>query len=283
MPDLEDYASFLGHDIMGGEPGGFHHYIVWNEVANSIWTDLSPSISTTTAITPADQQTWINKYAAMIKAFSDNVPAGSFVYASTDRWWGVPPVLTTWNIGRVHIGSQNLIIGLWNTLGTDTDWSLALHPYASIYGQEFNFENGIVDAYNPATVIDVANFQLQQLTRVNPTASKDPSVTPQLVIALTEQGFPSSDPKNTPDMQALKICQFHDVVSKVPGLYYVAHNDFQKSGSDPYGLVSTDAGDALTNAATSVTYQAYKATNPANWKKDASNYCCTTNSTLGCP
>ena len=283
MPDFQDFAVFLGNDLMNGEAGRFKHFVVWNENANSVWFDLSPTISTISPITPADQQLWINKYAAMISAFSDSVPSDSYVYASIDRWFGVPPVLTTWNIGRVHIGSENLITGLWDVLGTKTDWSLALHPYGSLYAQEFNFENQIVSAYDAATISDVAAFQRQQLQRIDPSALTDPNDTPQLVIALTEQGFPSSDPENSPDGQALKICQFHDIVIDVPGLYYVAHNDFQNSGSDQYGLVPADIDPTLTNSDSAVTYKAYMATNPVTWKKDPTNYCCSVNSSLGCP
>lgn len=283
MLDFADYATFLGYDLMAGMPGGFLHYIVFNEAASSEWTDLSPVIDVTKPLTPNDQQIWINKYAAMMQAVSNNVPQPALIYASTDRWFGVPPTLTQWNTGRVHLGTQNLLIGLWNTLGVATNWSVAVHAYGNVYAREFNFENGIVNAYGPSTIGDVAAFQLQQLKRVSPGSSTDYTKTPQLILASTEQGWPSSNAEYTPPVQAEIICQTFQLLSDVPSLIYIANNDFQNDGSDPYGLVPNSVDATLDNAATSLAYQAYVATNPTNWNKNAQNYCCKMNSTLGCP
>lgn len=283
MPDFADYATFLGHDLMAGLTGRFSHYIVWNECASSEWTDLSPVIDVTKPLTANDKQVWINKYADMIRAVSDNVPQPALIYASTDRWFSEPPTLTDWNLGRAHLGTKNLLVGLWNTLGVKTSWSLATHIYGNVYAQEFSFENGVAQSYGPSTIGDVAAFQLQQLQRVSPGSSTDYKETAQLILAATEQGWPSSSAEYTPPEQAKILCETFQLWSDVPSLIYIANNNFQNDGSDPFGLVSNSVDATLDNGATSEAYQAYTAMNPSNWNKNAQNYCCKINSTLGCP
>lgn len=38
-----------------------------------------------------------------------------------------PPFFATFQ--HCHLGSKNLVLGLWQRLGTSMDWSLAIHPY----------------------------------------------------------------------------------------------------------------------------------------------------------
>ena len=59
----------------------------------------------------------------------------------------VPPVLTSWAIGRNHIGTENLLLGLWQELGVSVPWALAVHCYGDVDAMELHGENGIVDAY----------------------------------------------------------------------------------------------------------------------------------------
>ncbi len=106
------------------------------------------------------------------------------------RWWGVPPVLTEWNIGRCHMGTENLLLGVWQTLGVSIDWSLVLHVYGGVNDQEFNGENGIVDAYGFATLTDVAAWQNQQLAAAiaaTPSTTYTVDTAPQRFLAASEQ------------------------------------------------------------------------------------------------
>ena len=102
----------------------------------------------------------------------------------------MPPVLTEWNIGRCHMGTENLLLGVWQTLGVSIDWSLVLHVYGGVNDLEFNGENGIVDAYGFATLTDVAAWQNQQLAAAiaaNPSTTYTVDTAPQRFLAATEQ------------------------------------------------------------------------------------------------
>ena len=102
----------------------------------------------------------------------------------------MPPVLTQWNIGRCHMGTENLLLGVWQTLGVSIDWSLVVHVYGGVNDLEFNGENGIVDAYGFATLTDVAAWQSQQLAAAiaaNPSTTYTVDTAPQRFMAATEQ------------------------------------------------------------------------------------------------
>ena len=282
MPDYRDFALYMVTEIPEAGSNEFTHFIVSNEVANSIWHDMSPEIDVTQPLTSSDQQKWIDKYVSMMRAFIDVVGSKSLVYTSIDRWFGVPPVLTDWHIGRVHMGSKNLLIGLWNALGTSYPWAIASHVYGDVDAHEFNGENGIVEALTFATVNDLAAFQRQQLQRVSPSLSDDPAVTPQMVIAATEQGVQNTVTGESD--RAKYICQAYAQTKASPNLFWVAFNDFQTDGSDTWGLVSNDVDDILSSDSTSkdLAYAAYRATNDLAWGIDSQNYCCVTFQ-LGCP
>lgn len=109
VDDYQDYIQYLGDRVNSGE-GRFSSYIVWNECANSFWTDFSPRLDVTQVVTPEGQSMWVKLYADLIRRTVAAAEQPALVYASTDRWWGVPPVLTSWGIGRNHIGSQNLLL-----------------------------------------------------------------------------------------------------------------------------------------------------------------------------
>jgi len=108
MQDYQDYIQYIG-DRVNSANGRFSHYIVWNECANSFWFDVSPRVDVTRVATPEDQAMWVMIYADLIRMTVAAAHQPALVYASTDRWWGVPPVLTSWGIGRSHIGTLNLL------------------------------------------------------------------------------------------------------------------------------------------------------------------------------
>ncbi len=282
IPDYRDFAVYMVTDLPEDDSNKFTHFIVSNEVANSIWHDMSPDIDVTKPLTPTDQQKWIDKYVLMMKAFIDVVGPEALTYVSIDRWFSVPPVLTDWKIGRVHMGGRNLLIGLWNALGTSSPFSIATHPYGEPDKREFDGENGSVEALTFATINDLADFQRQQLQRVSPGTSDDPADTPQMIIAATEQGVQNTV-TSEPD-RAKYICQAYTQAKASPNLFWVAFNDFQTQGSNTWGLVSNDVDDILSSDSTSkdLAYQAFKATNDKNWGVNAANFCCSTFK-LGCP
>ena len=284
MPDFQDFMAYLGDRVNSGA-ARFGHYIIWNECANAYWTDMSPRIDVTQVVTPEGQQIWVNTYANMIKLAQAVVQQPALVYVSTDRWWGVPPVLTSWNVGRAHMGTQNLLLGLWNTLGLETEWSLVLHVYGTIDSNEMNMENGIVNAYGWPTVYIVAAWQQQQLESAianTPGTSYTVDNAPQRILAATEQGWQAS--QNDDPTRAKWMCQAFNYAQGVPNLAWLSWFDFQlpNNAPDDWSMILGGIDADLDNAANSVTYQAMAASNPAKWGVDGSNYCCASVG-VGCP
>ncbi|KAL3132339.1 hypothetical protein ABBQ32_008917 [Trebouxia sp. C0010 RCD-2024] len=284
MPDFQDFMAYLGDKTNQGT-ARWDHYIVWNECANAFWTDMSPRIDVTKVVTPEGQKIWVDVYANMIKLAQAVVQQPALVYVSTDRWWGVPPVLTKWKIGRAHMGTQNLLLGLWDALGLETEWSLVVHVYGGIDSNEMNGENGIVNAYGWPTLYIVAAWQQQQLEAAiaaTPGTSYTVDNAPQRIVAATEQGWEASQ---TDDATRAKwMCQAFDYGQKVPNLAWMSWFDFQLPTQVPDDWSTIRGGiDAdLDNAMSSVTYRAIAASNPSKWGKDSSNYCCAS-AGVGCP
>lgn len=283
MPDFQDYIAYLG-DQVNTATGRFSHYIIWNECANSYWTDISPRIDVTQTVTAAGQQIWVDTYANMIKLTQAAVQQPALVYVSTDRWWGVPPVLTSWNIGRAHMGTENLLLGLWQALGIETEWSLVVHVYGDIDSKEMNGENGIVDAYGWPTINVVADWQMTQLQSAiaaNPGTQYTVNNAPQRILAASEQGWQAS--LNDDWTRAKWLCQGFAYAHNVPQLAWVSWFDFQLGPSaDDWSLVPNSVDDTLSNAMSSATYAAQAAANPSKWGVDGSNWCCV-NAAVGCP
>ena len=284
MPDFQDFMAYLGDRVNSGA-ARFGHYIIWNECANSYWTDISPRIDVTQEVTAAGQQIWVDTYANMIKLTQAVVQQPALVYVSTDRWWGVPPVLTSWNIGRAHMGTQNLLVGLWEVLGIATEWSLALHVYGTIDSDEMDGQNGVVNAYGWPTVYIVAAWQNEQLASAianTPGTSYTMDNAPQRVLAASEQGWQAS--VNDEQTRAEWLCQAFNYADQVDTLAWMSWFDFQLSSeaADDWSEVLSGVDADLDNADSSVEYLAMIASNPSTWGVDASNYCCA-NVNVGCP
>ena len=273
IDDYADFVTFLIHDLPS-DGGYFQHVIVFNEVANAEWFDLSGSmpgsVVVTEEVSPPDVQTWISRYAQLMTVTHASVSAASpthpvLIYASTDRYWGVPPVFTQWNLNRAHIGSGTVIQGLWDILGLTMDWSLAVHVYGDPL--ENDFVGGDPPAYTFVTLTDIAAFMQSNYQRVGGTAT----TAPQLWMAATENGWAKA--QYTDDRRAQILCQAYNVTLATPGLLWTSHNEFQSIGGDVYGLVPLEAGDVLQTS--SVIFQAYSSTNRDVWVT-GNHYCCAT-------
>ena len=56
--------------------------------ANSVWTDMSPRIDTTVAVTPQAAAIWVSVYSNMLTLVHNAAQAPALIYVSTDRWAG---------------------------------------------------------------------------------------------------------------------------------------------------------------------------------------------------
>ena len=53
--------------------------------ANSVWTDMSPRIDTTVAVTPQAAAIWVSVYSNMLTLVHNAAQAPALIYVSTDR------------------------------------------------------------------------------------------------------------------------------------------------------------------------------------------------------
>lgn len=283
VDDYADFVTFLATEVSQRE-AYITHYIVFNEVASAEWFDLSGvtpgSIDVTQVVSAKDVTTWIGRYAQLMRVTHDALAAAklsypSLVYASLDRYWGVPPIFSQWHGTRAHIGSGTIAQGLWGVLGISMDWSLALHPYGEPDSREFNGENGIVNAYNFATLQDVSAQMLNSYKQAGGTQTN----APQLWTICSEQGWTNT--QYNEEQRARILCEAHSISLANPRILYVAHNSFQNPGNDVYGLLPPSVNALLSNANTSVIYHAYMSMNDAVWGKSRTHYCCVSHN-LGC-
>jgi hypothetical protein len=274
MDDFEDFVTLVASRWNGSRGGRIRHFIVWNESGSGLWFDYSPVVPTRgplPAYNPADPNNpttrWVRKHAEMIRRAASAVSrhaSGVMLYASTDLWWLPPPDQTI-----THIGSKAILDGLWDVLGADVDWSLAIHPYgdpnvpATPYGTY-----GFYDLSRQTT------YQANQL--ITHGRYDNPLRYPQYQLIASEQ-LPF-DPNNLDqNARAIALCHAHARALRYPNLIGVNHNHFQ-AGADPadvFGIIPFSAGEDLAGLWATPTGAAYAAMSPAVWgQRDTNNFCC---------
>ena len=243
------------------------------QVQSSQWFDLSPYVDVTQVVSSQGQQLWVQRYADLMTATAQAVAAtgqtaSTLIYASLDRYWSVPPVISQWESSRANIGGENVLLGLYSIIGGTFPWHLCLHPYGPTNETNFALTPGAgpdqVATYSWATLPDVAAFADQHYPG-------------QLLIA-PEEGLQSTQYDDTD--RALYVCQSFNYALLTPRLLWLALNNLQDSGMDPYGLIPTSSGPLLDGA--SPILLAYQATAKKSWGQTAGHWCCV-NAALGCP
>lgn len=188
--------------------------------------------------------------------------------------------MSSWRVGRCHIGSLNLLQGLWQELGAGVPWSLAVHVYGDVDAEELHGENGIVAAYGWKTIGEVADWQSEQLTaalRADPSSPYTMENAPHRILAASEQGWQAS--QNSDRERAFLLCKAWAHGDAVKNLAWISFMSFQEAGGDDFGLITGDA--TLSDAAENVLYQAYLSTAPSTWGLRSDHFCCT-QARLGC-
>jgi len=200
----------------------------------------------------------------------------SLMYVSTDQLW-------TPGQAPGHMGTRVLLDGIWTRLGTDYSWSVAVHPYGNV-----------ADA-PPGNIYTFGNLQMvyeYQKAKLAEKGVSDPMAYPQAYQAATEQGW-AVEANGNRDNQAKNICLAHDKVTRMPFMVATSHNYFHSNEAAEtgggasnqgafYGLIPFAVPDSLEGAEATPTGAAYFATGPAQWRKDANNFCCKTHQ-VGCP
>ncbi|CAL8462476.1 g2009 [Coccomyxa elongata] len=282
MLDFQDFVNFVAEHYNSDTGGRFTHYIIWNEVANGDWFDPSPMINAKQATSQQDTNLWLDTYALMVRLAHDAIQrhskAPTMLYISLDQIWEkpvgeCPPYLP--GLQHCHIGSLNVVRGMWERLGLSIDWSLAIHPYGNPTKADWP------TYFHFADINRIAAFQVSMLRKAG---AAEPQRWPQAMMAATEQGWPAVTEEQ--QMQAASyICTAHDIVVSSPYALFVTHNDFQAPFSeDRTGLVPRWTGRTLNNTdrMQSTTFAAYSASHPDVWNTDPSHFCCTMHQ-RGCP
>jgi hypothetical protein len=259
MDDWEDYVNLLASRYNGGAHGKISSFIIWNENASATWFNYSPIVPSYGTLTAAQKASWILKYSQMMMrahAALQRHTKAVMLYASTDEQWAEPPAGPS---DPAHIGTKNLVSGLWTNLGTSINWSLAVHPYGDPVVAVPAGQYGLHDLQA------VVDFQTSQLSNVSAPAD----YAQDYIIASEQLPFDPGTRDET--YRATKLCQEHAYALAVPHLLSVSNNHFY--GSDEYSILSSsDVAPDLSNATSVPTGKAYAAFDPAVWNGQV-NYC----------
>ncbi len=275
LDDYEDYVNFLASHYDGsGTFGKISHFIVWNEVSNGSWFNLSPAVDVQHAFVDASTSAmWVNRYVALFdrsaRAVKRNV-SDALVHVSLNLHF-LPPAAQAGAAGTPDIGGKTILDGMWAQIGRRYGWSVAVHPY---YEPWVDYGPGVLNFRGLPTL---ANYQRTQLlTR----GVQDPNSAQHAKILASEQGWfdvPLSQ-------RAGNVCKAHQIVMSMPTVIGTTHNFFQSRSpaDDIETMIPFAAGEALDgNVAQYPTYQAYLSTRPDVWGARNDHYCCK-NYYVGC-
>jgi len=273
MDDFEDFMNLVASRWDGREGHGkLSHFILWNENAAPEYFDLSPAASHTD-LSPAAVTLRLDTIAEMMRrahAALMRHQHAALLYVSTDALWapGLRPG---------HLGSRQLLDGLWQRLGTTYSWSVAVHPY------------GRVEAPAPDSVYTYANLGMvarHQEEQLRARGIAHPERAPQMRMIASEQGWGLKEFGGRQG-QAEQICRAHAAAMRLPTLVAEANNYFQSiepaetsaagesSQGSFFGLLPWSLPATLAGIEGVPTGQAYIATFDAgNWGRSDDHYCC---------
>jgi len=273
MDDFEDFLNLVASRWNGRDGRGkLSHFILWNENAAPEYFDVSPAASHTD-LSPAAVALRLDTLAEMMRrahAALTRHQHASLLYVSTDALWasGLRPG---------HLGSRQLLDGLWQRLGTDYSWSVAVHPY------------GRVDAPAPDSVYTYANLGMvarHQEERLRARGVAHPERAPQMQLIASEQGWGLREYGGRRG-QAEQICRAHAAAMRLPTLVAEANNYFQSiepaeteaggasSQGSFFGLLPASLPPTLAGIEAVPTGQAYIATFDAeHWGRSDGHFCC---------
>ena len=172
-------------------------------------------------------------------------------------------------------------LGLWASIGTSIDWSVAVHAYGLVNASDWNLRQPY-QAYTYQDLHQVIAYQKSKLA-LDPSVSNI-DLAPQAFIAATEQSWNAGLPAEA-IVTAWYICIAHNIAVSDPNIVFATHLDFQEiyaPGANQHGIIPLAAGTFLNGTnATADTALAYGSTNPSVWGVSSQHFCCRTYS-MGC-
>lgn len=290
--DYEDWIRFTAYTF-----GKYiDHYIVWNEVDTLNWADSSTQEYPRSKILTNPQfhmERSFKIYTTLLKStikaveeldkdcINESQDCKNLVYVSlTGDWYSRDIITRMTKNGDIDIRwrNMNLLDYLWNNLGLDYNWSIAIHPYGNVYDKNDN-------ALRFSTLWELSAYQKKQIDSRKGT-NRLWLEYPQSKLFASEQNIGGGAKANDWKNKAKFICESYAIAQKMPELIAITHNHFQdniNSNEAPTlntmlpSIVKEDLSDALSYE----TFQAYSSTTPANWGNSDNHYCCEKHQ-LGC-
>lgn len=289
--DYEDWIRFTAHRF-----GKYiDHYIVWNEVDSTNWADTSTTRYPKKEMIK-DLKFHMKRsfaiYAEILKRTIKTVneldhkcmnvqgKCSDLVYVSLTRdWYSRIPTFHRNKKDAIHIRwrNMNLLDYLWNELGLDYGWSIAVHPYGNVYDK---FDNGLTFS----TLKDLLAYQKAQIDS-RKAKNRSWHSYPQSILFASEQNAGHDVRADDWRRKAQFICESYDVALRMPELIAITDNHFQdnihgKKITKHTMLPPTVKAD-LSDAEKYETFRAFLSTTPDVWGKRNDHYCCRT-LRLGC-
>ena len=174
-------------------------------------------------------------------------------------------------------------------MGLSLPWAVAVHPYDAGDPRQDQWSSG---KYTFADLSNIASYLCGRLGMLGvgeslPTPGNDWPFRPQATLYASEQGWCYGCHGCKEDCRGRNVCLAQELSEKCPNVIAVTHNYFQQvpgssQGGQTYGLIAGDVAGDLSNGTTCPAFNAYVATSPSQWRRDASNYCCQ-QWQVGCP
>jgi hypothetical protein len=282
--DYEDWIRFVSYHF-----GKYiDHYIVWNEVESTDWADTSTlkypkkkMIKNLKFHMERSFSIYVELLKRTIKAVNEidnkcmNIKGkcNNLVYVSLDRdWYSRKPVIYKDKKEVIHIKwrNMNLLDYIWNKLGLNYNWSIAVHPYGDVYKK---LKNGLTFS----TLKDLSAYQKAHIESLK-TDNRPWRAYPQSIIYASEQNAGKNIKADDWKRKAQFICESYDIAMRMPELIAITDNHFQDNTcykkATKYTMLPPTVKLDLSNADKYETFQAYLSTNPEVWGKRNDHYCC---------
>ena len=284
--DYEDWIRFTAWKF-----GKYiDHYIVWNEVDSTDWADPSDE-NYSKASMISDMSSAMKRsfqiYSSLLKRTTESVSeldrkcmgreneCNNFIYISMSwDWYSEKPFYWKDSKGGYHIifQNRNLLDYLWKNIGTDINWSVAVHPYGDAYDSSDT-------SLRFSTLKDFSAYQKKHIEKYIESGKSWLNYTQSRLFASEQNAGPELEGGDM-RKKAEFICQTYDIGMRMPELVAMTHNHFQDSTNQDsctpskYAMLPSCAGKDLEDAGSYETYQAYISTSDNVWGKSDEHYCC---------
>ncbi|CAF0884412.1 unnamed protein product [Didymodactylos carnosus] len=231
------------------------HWIIGNEVDQSPYYDPTPYSNNVnhSIVNTSDGHAWVARYVNLfttahqtLALVRQGVP--TMMYVSVDRQWKLALSFCPTNSNtRCALGTFYLLEGLWASVATSFDWSVAVHAYGVVNESDWH----LTSPYQAYTFLDLPYvLAYQQSKLANDSTVINKTLAPQAFIAATEQAWNSGLPSDA-NTTAYYICIAHNVSVNNFGIIFATHLDYQEivnPAANQHGIIPLAAGTFLNGS-----------------------------------